>query len=210
MRARRHLPYGAVIMFSACCLFANPVTGRDSGVAPTGPSACGPRFAIHYDPGFPNTFIIENLSKHGWTLEVLTIDLSSSFGQAVFDTSPGSMGQEAPHSFYKIKTTGSSVDLDRLEPPSGNAHVMTLKFNAFPPSGKIIFVVDLDDRSLISSRGPHRVTFGELADAKVSARMRGPAKYPAHIEATFNQTPIPGRTVASSFGAPFSLPRQAP
>ena len=164
------------------------MAGQNNGTLGSGGSVCGPRFSTVYDPGFPNTFVIENLSAEGWTLKTLTIDLSSSFGKVVFNRRPGSMGNEAPDSFYRIKTTGSLVDLKRPVALSGDDQIITLKFEAFPPTGKVNFVVDLDDRSLISARGPKRVTFGELAGAKVSARMKGPAKYPAHVEATFNQT----------------------
>ncbi len=141
-----------------------------------------------YKTGYPATFLIENLSSPGWMLQGLTIDLSPSFGDAVFNPKPGAIGRDAPDAFYQVKSGGSEIGLRQPASLTPDNRVLTLSFTAFPPKEKIAFLIDLDDKSLISARGPRRVTYGELAGATVSARMKGSKKYPAHVEATFNQT----------------------
>ena len=142
-----------------------------------------------YKTGYPSTFLIENLSPPGWTLQTLTIDLSPSFGEAVFNPRPGSMGAEAPDAFYQLRASGSEVGLRQPASLTADNLVLTLSFKAFPPKERIAFLIDLDDKSLVSARGQRRVTFGELAGTKVSAQMKAQKKkYPAYVEATFNQT----------------------
>ena len=157
---------------------------------PTGGAskACDLRFKAVYNARFPNSFVIENLSASGWALRTLTIDLSSSFGDAVFNSTPGLISATSPNAFYKVKADDPVAGLTTPVALSENNRILKLSFEQFTPKRKVVFTIDLDDTSLISSRGQRRVTFGELAGAKISARMKGPSKYPAYLEATFNQT----------------------
>ena len=176
-------------MLSAFVGFTIPqATAQSSDAAGTTIRLCDLRFKAVYNPQFPNAFIIENLSSSGWALRTLTIDLSSSFGDAVFNSTPGLISAASPNAFYRVKADDPVAGLTTPVSLSSNNRVLKVSFQEFPPNRKVVFTIDLDDTSLISARGQRRVTFGELAGAKVSARMKGSTKYPAYLEATFNQT----------------------
>lgn len=147
---------------------------------------CGPRVQVAFEDGFPDAFVIRNLSPGGWTLRALTIDLSDSFGKVVFDTEPGAMGLGEAGTYYATSHEGPVRLLGAR--PSADQRTMELRFAGFTSGNSFAFKIDMDDTAPVSSRGRHRVTFGEMWDTKVTAHMEGSAGYRVALEAMFGQT----------------------
>lgn len=175
----------SILGLAAALLFVPPAAAQGGLDSLLKGSICGPRIQVAFEDGFPDSFTIRNLSPAGWRLRNLTIDLSDSFGSVVFDTEPGAAGFKG-ESYFETTTKGW-IRLTRAL-PSADRRVLRLGFADFGPKRSFVFKIDLDDLAPVSSRGRNRVTFGELWDTKIIARMEGPAGYYTSLETHFGQT----------------------
>lgn len=190
MKSSPILSHALSLSVAICILAASSQPLSATGPQPLARPDCQLRVQVIFDDGFPNTFHVRNLSKQGWSIETLSIDLARSFGDAVFDLSHGTLGKDAPDTFYAIRFDGDSVRLSEQRPVTATRHALIVRFDVFPPNEEVAIEIDLDDTSPVSSRGQGRVTFGELAYSSIGARIKGDKAYPAHIEAMFNQTGV--------------------
>ncbi len=146
--------------------------------------ACGPRLMIEYTDDGPDVFLIRNLSGEGWALEALSIDLSGSAGDVVFDTVFGGEGAGSPSPFQSLP--GEGVRLVAMTPASDGGRLLALRFAGFAPGARFTVSVDIDDRLPNSAMGQSYVTGPELAGAHALARFVGPTGAPSDVSAVFD------------------------
>lgn len=155
-----------------------------SAAAQSQAPACGPRLVVEYTDDGPDVFLIRNLSGEGWSLDTLTIDLTGSSGDLVFDTDFGGEGAGSPSTFATIP--GASARLLSMTPASDGGRVLALRFSGFAPEGHFTVSLDVDDRLPNSALGQTYVTGEEMAGARTLARFLGPTGQPADVSAIFD------------------------
>lgn len=126
--------------------------------------ACGPDARILFTEGSDDTFLIENNSVLGLSLQQMAIDLTSASGGIIFDTEQGGAGWSAYRPFTPLPSSAilraASSGLD------GFQH-LTLVFDRFAPGDRFTFEIDLDDQLQNSEFGQTIVSGNEIAGAAV-------------------------------------------
>lgn len=126
--------------------------------------ACGPDARVQFTEGSDDTFLVENNSVIGLSLQQLAIDLSSSAGAVIFDTDYGGAGWSAYQQFQPLSSTAvlraASSGLDGYQQ-------LSLVFDRFAPGEHFAFEIDLDDQLQDSEYGQTIVSGNEIAGAAV-------------------------------------------
>ncbi|WP_425404545.1 hypothetical protein [Hwanghaeella sp.] len=126
--------------------------------------ACGPDAKVQFTEGSDDTFLIENNSTIGLSLQQLVIDLSSAAGGVIFDTDYGGAGWSAYQPFQPLPSTAvlraASSGLDGYQQ-------ISLIFDRFAPGDRFTFEIDLDDQLQDSEHGQTIVSGNEIAGAAV-------------------------------------------
>lgn len=175
------------MVLAALLASAAPAAAQEPPAADETP-ACGPRITLTYEEAVPDFFTIKNLSPAGWVLEALTIDLTSSAGQAIFDTEAGGPGVNGAEQFNQYHR--GPVRLTAVTPVADGDRALALAFEGFVAQERFVFFIDLDDTAPNSPLGQALLTFGEIAGSKVTARLRGPTGDATQIEAVFGDRGI--------------------
>ena len=117
-------------------------------------------------------FEISNDSAPDQRIQRLTLDLSGSAGQLIFDTIEGDTGVEVFQPFRiepgESKLKGSPVVQD-------GSDRLTLDFTRFEPGQRFRFSNDVDDQLPASNLGQIRVSGREMEDALLTAVL-GPSR----------------------------------
>ncbi len=128
------------------------------------PLACGPDARVLFTEGSDDTFLIENNSVIGLSLQQMAIDLSSAAGGVIFDTDYGGPGWSAYQPFFPLASTAvlsaASSGLDGHQQ-------LSLVFDRFAPGDRFAFEIDLDDQLQDSEFGQTIVSGNEIAGAAV-------------------------------------------
>jgi len=131
--------------------------------------ACGPDARVTFTEGSDDTFLIENNSVIGLSLQQMAIDLAGAAGGVIFDTDYGGAGWSAYQPFQPLTSTAvlraASSGLDGHQQ-------LSLVFDRFAPGDRFAFEIDLDDQSQESEYGQTIVTGNEIAGAAVMGVFR--------------------------------------
>lgn len=132
--------------------------------------ACEPVLSIQFSEAAPkDIFIIENVSA-GSSVTQLTLDLGSSYGNMLFDTAVGGIGQNVAQPFER--RSGSALLSTNPDISDGDT-VLELRFGTFRPGEDFQFTIDVDDRLMTGDRGPTMIGAREIEGALVQATIRG-------------------------------------
>ena len=134
-------------------------------IVSAGPAhSCGPDARVQFTEGSDDTFLIENNSVIGLTLQQMAIDLSSTAGGVIFDTDYGGAGWSAYQPFNPLPSTATlraaSSGLDGYQQ-------LSLVFDRFAPGDRFAFEIDLDDQLQGSEHGQTIVSGNEIAGGAV-------------------------------------------
>ncbi len=132
-----------------------------------------------------DSFVITNNSNAVLENITLTLDLSSSAGNLIFDTSASGAGVEV---FQPFELSKGTINLSKGTHQDGvedGEQVLVLDIPALSPHDTVSFTIDVDDQLTQSALGQIRVTSGEMAGASVSLMHQGKTN-----RATFNDKNI--------------------
>jgi hypothetical protein len=110
-------------------------------------------------------FEIRNDSSAGQRIQRLTLDLSPSAGQLIFDTTEGGTGVDV---FQPFRTEPGEARLSRSPVVDDGSDRITLDFTRFEPGQRFRFSIDVDDRLAASDLGQTRVSGREMQGALLS------------------------------------------
>lgn len=131
--------------------------------------ACGPDARVQFTEGSDDTFLIENNSVIGLSLEQMAIDLSSAAGGVIFDTDFGGAGSSAYQPFNPLS---SSAVLKAASSGLDGYQQLSLVFERFAPGEHFAFEIDLDDQLQESEFGQTIVSGNEIVGAAVMGVFR--------------------------------------
>lgn len=103
----------------------------------------------------------------------LTLDLTSSAGNLIFDTTASGAGVEV---FQPFELKKGNVNLSKAQHQSGvvdGEQTLILDISKLTPEDSISFTIDVDDQLTQSALGQIRVTSGEMSGAIVSITNQG-------------------------------------
>jgi len=110
-------------------------------------------------------FEFSNHSSENWSINKITLDLTESKGDLIFDTADGGAGVEV---FQPFQADEQTAAIGNVQLPGDGGQTMVLEFDDFTPGSNFNFTIDLDDRLLDSALGQIRITSDEIQNAKVT------------------------------------------
>jgi hypothetical protein len=126
-------------------------------------------------------FVFDNNTASSVTS--ITLDLTESVGQLLFDTTEAGEGVEV---FQPFRIEGGDASLSLMPTPGDGDTVLQLNFDSFPPGGSFAFSIDVDDTLTDSNLGQIRVAGSEVAGARIQLTFVDASGKLALREATFN------------------------
>lgn len=125
---------------------------------------CGPLLEARFIESAPrDRFEFANKSNDDWSITRITLDLSKSSGNLIFDTTEGGDGVEVSQPFNTEDTNlVSSANI-----PEDGEHLIEISFDKFQPELSFSFTIDVDDQLAESELGQIRVSGSEIKGATV-------------------------------------------
>ena len=124
-------------------------------------SMCGFATSARFIESAPrDRFVIQNTSTAAWTISSLNVDLSTSAGDLIFDTTADGAGVEV---FQPFRGDGGAAVLAQEPVVSDGDQSITLAFSSFKSDENYEFSIDIDDQLANSDLGQIRVSSGEIA-----------------------------------------------
>ena len=134
-------------------------------------NACDAQLSARFIESAPrDRFELTNESSGDWSVANVTLDLTASNGQLIFDTESGGIGVEVFQPFRQ-ENASTAVLADAMLPADGD-DTLALDFDAFGPAAQYQFTIDVDDRLTASDLGQIRVTGGEMAGSVVTVEFQ--------------------------------------
>ncbi|MEM7749066.1 MAG: aggregation factor core [Pseudomonadota bacterium] len=99
----------------------------------------------------------------------LRIDLASSKGRLIFDTTAKGAGVEV---FQPLEITAGEASLASISKVRDGSRDVALELRSLAPGGKIAFTVDVDDTLPRSELGQTRVADSEISGAEIHGKSR--------------------------------------
>lgn len=149
----RYLAYRSLSVLAAC-LFAFITTSPAF--------ACGGEVRVTYHEASPDVFVIDYPKGQFGHITSVSIDLSTSRGQAYVDTPYGPAGP----------TGGSGVEFGALTGFASGSQTGTVTFKSFPPGHRFTMLIDLDDLAVGGDRNQNVLVSNEIEGGKVAVRIR--------------------------------------
>ena len=145
-----------------CASFAMTFTSvQASEQGNNDPEMCGFAISARFVESAPrDRFLIENTSTAAWTIRSLNVDLSTSAGNLIFDTTADGAGVEV---FQPFRDDGGAAVLAQEPVVSDGDQLISLAFTSFKPDENYEFSIDIDDQLANSDLGQIRVSSGEIA-----------------------------------------------
>lgn len=130
-------------------------------------TACVHEVSMVFTESAPrDRFEIRNDSSSGQSIQRLTLDLSSSAGRLIFDTTAGGTGVDV---FQPFRVESGEAKLQASLVIQDGSDRLTLDFTRFEPGQRFAFSIDVDDRLPASELGQTRVSGREMEGALMTA-----------------------------------------
>ena len=113
-------------------------------------------------------FIISNESSAGWSIVAVAIDLSTSAGNLIFDTTAEGAGVEV---FQPFRNDGGKANLEQEPQVSDGDQSINLRFSTFQAGEDFTFSIDIDDQLTSSDLGQIRVSNNEFIGTHLNLRI---------------------------------------
>lgn len=127
--------------------------------------SCNLGVEVTFREGAPvDKFTVENKSS-AWQVSNMEIDLKSSKGRLIFDTTSGGKGVEV---FQPYKSVSGSAKVTKASFVADGADSISIAFEKFSKGQAFTFSIDVDDQLTASDLGQIRVTGGEMENAKAN------------------------------------------
>jgi len=130
-------------------------------------------------------FVFSNHSGGNWSINKITLDLTESIGDLIFDTADGGTGVEV---FQPFQADEQTVALTNVQLPGDGGQTMVLEFADFIPGSNFNFTIDLDDQLLDSALGQIRITSDEIQSAIVTTIFKNENDESLEIIASFSDS----------------------
>ena len=149
-------------------------------------TGCEIRAMGQFIEGAPtDRFIFTNESDAGWSISRLELELGSSTGNLIFDTTDQGAGVDV---FQPFKSeTGSAALLSQPTVDDGDQR-LELVFSHFKPSESFQFTIDLDDQLSDSDLGQIRISDSEIQGATVQINVVSDTGQTTTLSAEFDQS----------------------
>lgn len=124
--------------------------------------ACGGEVRVTYYEASPDLFVIDYPKGQLGHVASVSIDLSSSRGQAYVDTPYGPAGAGV----------GGGVEFGALTGFASGSQTGTVTFKSFPPGHRFTMLIDLDDLAVGGDRNQNVLVSNEIEGGKVAVHIR--------------------------------------
>lgn len=127
---------------------------------------CGFSSSIKFTESAPrDRFSIQNTSLSDWSINTVSLDLSTSAGNLIFDVTAQGAGVEV---FQPFRAEAGDATLATEPVVDDGDQSILLQFSTFKPEEVYQFSIDLDDQLIKSELGQIRVSGGEIEGATVT------------------------------------------
>lgn len=130
-------------------------------------------------------FSFQNTSSSDWKITTLSLDLSSSAGNLIFDVTAAGAGVEVFQSFRA--ESGEAMLSTEPQVIDGDQSIL-LDFSTFNPADEYQFSIDVDDQLSQSELGQIRVSGGEIAGATITLEISNSNGDKRTVSGAFDKT----------------------
>lgn len=130
-------------------------------------------------------FVVINAGSCELVDLVLEVDLRSTKGQLIFDTTASGAGVEVFQPFEQLE---GKVALSSAASVKDGDKSLTVKISSIPVQGQVSFTIDVDDTLTNSELGQIRVSGSEMQGGKIKITMEGAE--PVQVAFNGNNTAI--------------------
>jgi len=132
---------------------------------------CGATVLVVFDEGAPrDRMTITNVSEAAVDFEKISIDLTTSTGRLIFDTTDGGDGVEVFQAF-QVESGDAVLAADPVAVDGGS--MLDLSFASFGAGQSFTFSIDVDDQLENSDLGQIQVTGAEIEGASINVELTG-------------------------------------
>ena len=146
---------------------------------------CGFATDVQFVESAPrDRFIVQNTSSGRWKIASLTLDLSPSAGQLIFDITAEGAGVEV---FQPFRGDGGSASLTTDPAVTDGDQSLVLDFTSFEPGAEYRFSMDVDDQLTDSDLGQIRVSNSEMQGATMTLSLVDEQGTEQQVSGAFNE-----------------------
>ena len=146
---------------------------------------CGFSTEVQFVEGAPrDRFIVQNTSSDAWRIVSLSLDLSSSAGNLIFDITAEGAGVDV---FQPFRGDGGEASLTSDPTVTDGDQSLVLDFANFAPGSQYRFSMDVDDQLTNSDLGQIRVSSSEMQGATMTFSVANEQGSEQQIAGAFNE-----------------------
>jgi len=149
-------------------------------------SVCGFEASVQFNESAPrDSFRISNTSSSNWFINTLSLDMSTSAGNLIFDVTAEGAGVEV---FQPFRADDGEASL--LEQPSvlDGDQRLVLVLSGFATGVDYRFTIDVDDQLSNSELGQIRVAASEMSGAQLTLDIQNSSGDTASLTDSFDDT----------------------
>ncbi len=175
----------AVPLSLVLALISLPLLADESTHTAADSEMCGLGISADFIESAPrDLFRFNNRSSAQWDIETITLDLSTSAGNLLFDITSEGAGVEV---FQPFKGEASSAALAQQPQVTDGDQVIALSFEQFSSTNSYTFSIDVDDQLSNSELGQIRVSGSEIQGGTVSFAVSTPQGVTLQISGKFDK-----------------------
>lgn len=147
-------------------------------------AGCEGSVIISFMEGAPvDKFRIENRSDI-WQISTVEINLASSKGRLIFDTTPGGKGVDVFQPYKEVSGSAKIISASKI---ADGSDAVTLRFERFAKGETYTFSIDVDDQLTSSELGQIRISGSEMELAKANFSLIASDGQAKNISASFDK-----------------------
>ena len=149
-------------------------------------TVCGFGANVRFNESAPrDSFLISNTSASDWIISTLSLDMSNSAGNLIFDVTADGAGVEV---FQPFRADDGAASLKEQPEVLDGDQLLVLALSGFSQGVDYRFTIDVDDQLADSELGQIRVAASEMSGAELTLDIQSATGDSATLTGVFDDT----------------------